>query len=207
MINMEESKKIKIQQIEIIAAVVLLLVSVVSFFPKAGITGFVSVETKKQLVDLTIANSQSYILTTNQEKPFYLTTLKLSGEIIGNGTVKAYIRNSQGQKILVYSNIIKKGSGLNAVTGMSRITGNVVGTNTQTEGNYLLIEHLENIEGEKSNIAKDETLASGLFENQCLDSCFIEMLLNKDNAYQLLFYVDDGTILKVKELVYAIKKD
>ncbi len=43
---MEESNKTKIHQIEIIGAVLLLLIAVVSFFPRPGITGYVSVETK-----------------------------------------------------------------------------------------------------------------------------------------------------------------
>jgi len=70
---MEESAKKRIHQFEITAALVLLLVAVVSFFPNPGITGYVSIETKKQAIDLTIANSQSYILTTNSKEPFYLT--------------------------------------------------------------------------------------------------------------------------------------
>lgn len=201
---MKESTKKKIHQIEIIAAVVLLLVSIASFFPKAGITGFVSVETKKQRIDLTIANSQSYILTTNSEEPFYLTSLKVSGEVIGKGLVKAYITN-QDQKILIYSNTVKKEQGLDTITGMNKITGNVVGTDSETE--ELIIEHLENIEAELGEIAEDERLFTGGFENQCIDSCFIEMLLNKDTAYQLLFHVEEGTILKINEVIYTIRKD
>lgn len=203
---MEESTKKKIHQIEIIAAVVLLLVSVASFFPKPGITGYVSVETKKQKIDLTIANSQSYILTTNSQEPFYITNLKLSGAITGDGIAKAYIA-TKNQKILIYSNVIKKGQGLDAITGMEKITGNVVGVDSAPEEDYLVIEHLENIEGELGEIAEDETLVKGNFENECVDSCFIEMLLNKDIAYQLLFYVEEGTILNINEIVYTIRKD
>ena len=197
---MEEQSKKKIHQIEIIAAVVLLLVSIASFFPKPGITGYVSIESKKQKIDLTIANSQSYILTTRSQEPMYLTSLKLSGEVIGDGIAKAYI-SAKDQKILIYSNVIKKGKGLDTVTGMSKITGNVVEVDAKDEaGEDLVIEHLENIE-------LDELLSKGNFEDACVDSCFIEMLLNKDIAYQLLFYVEEGTILNINEIVYTIRKD
>ena len=204
---MEEQSKKKIHQIEIIAAVVLLLVSIASFFPKPGITGYVSIVSKKQKIDLTIANSQSYILTTRSQEPMYLTSLKLSGEVIGDGIAKAYI-SAKDQKILIYSNVIKKGKGLDTVTGMSKITGNVVEVDAKDEaGEDLVIEHLENIELESQKIAKDELLSKGNFEDACVDSCFIEMLLNKDIAYQLLFYVEEGTILNINEIVYTIRKD
>lgn len=203
---MEESTKTKIHQIEIIAAVILLLVSIASFFPKPGITGYVSVETRKQKIDLTIANSQSYILTTNSKEPFYLTSLKLSGEVIGGGIAKVYI-SSKDQKILIYSNVVEKERGLDAVTGMDKITGNVVGVDPETEEDSLIVEYLENIVGEIGSVEEDESIVSGTFENQCVDSCFIEMVLNESVAYQLLFYVEEGTILRINEIIYTIRKD
>ena len=204
---MEESTKKNIHRMEIIGAVVLLLISIASFFPNPGITGYVSVETKKQKIDLTIANSQSYILTTNSEKPFYLTSLKISGEVIGDGIANVYINNNIGEKALIYSNLVKKNKGLDSITGMGKITGGVIGVNSADEGDSLVIEHLENIEGEVGGVSEDEVLTSGVFENKCADSCFIEMLLNKETAYQLLFYVHEGTILKVSEIEYTIRKD
>jgi len=205
---MEESTKTKLHQIEIMGAVVLLLISIISFFPKAGITGYVSVETKKQKIDLTIANSQSYILTTNSPEPFYITNLKLSGEVIGDGIAKAYIMNAQNQKILIYSNVMEKGQGLDEITGMDRITGNVVGTDLEEISEEdLVIEHLENIEGGLGGVTKDEMIYSGPFQDTCIDSCFIEILLNQDIAYQLLFYVEQGTILKINEIIYTTRKD
>lgn len=204
---MDEQNKKRIHQIEIMVAVILLLISIASFFPKPGITGYVSVETKKQKIDLTIANSQSYIMTTNSQEPFYLTSIKLSGEVVGEGIAKVYISSSQGQKILIYSNVVKKEGGMNTVTGMGKITGNAVRDDSKTEGDYLVIEHLENIEGGLGAISKDESLISGSFKDECMDSCFIEMLLNKDMAYQLLLYVEEGTILKINEIGYTIRKD
>lgn len=203
---MEESTKKKIHQIELIGAIILLLIAIVSLFPNPGITGHVSLETKKQKIDLTIANSQSYILTTSSEEPFYLTSLKLSGAIIGEGIVNVYITNNQGQKVLIYSNVVKKEQGLDTITGMDKITGLTVGDDSE-EKDYLVIEHLENLKVQLGSISEDETIFSGSFENGCVDSCFIEMLLNKDTAYQLLFYVEEGTILKINEIVYTIRKD
>jgi hypothetical protein len=202
---MEESTKKKLHQIEIIGAIILLLVSVASFFPKPGITGYVSVETKKQKIDLTIANSQSYILTTNSQESFYITNLKISGKVVGNGIAKAYIMNAQGQKILIYSNIMEKTTGLDSITGMDKITGKAIGANSEETSDELIIEHLENIETEQ--LTKEGILTSGNFEDACIDSCFIEMMLNQDIAYQLLFYVEEGTILEVNEIVYTTRRD
>ena len=207
---MEESTKKKIHEIEIIAAVLLLIVSFLSFFPNAGITGYVSVESKTQAVDLAIVNSQSYILTTNAEEQFHLTSLKLSGEVIGDGIAKAYIDNGQGQKILIYSNVAKKAKGLTTVTGMDKITGGVVGVDSETDADSLIIDYLENIDDVKeelTEIADDQELLKGQFNDECTDSCFIEMLLDKDIGYQLLFYVEEGTILNIYELIYTIRKD
>jgi hypothetical protein len=203
---MEESTKTKIHQLEIVAAVVLLLVSVVSFFPNRGITGYVSVETKKQEIDLTIANSQSYILTTRNKEPFYFTSLKLSGEVIRSGIAKAYI-SAKNQKILIYSNVIKKDEGLNSITGMGKITGNVVRADSETEEAHLVIEHLENIEEVPKSITEEEKVVSGSFEGMCIDSCFTEILLKEDTAYQLLLYVEEGTVLNINEIIYTIRRD
>jgi hypothetical protein len=202
---MEEPTKQKLHQFEIIAAVVLLLVSIASFFPKPGITGYVSVETKKQKIDLSIANSQSYIITSNNQEPFYLTSLKLSGEVIGQGIAKAYI-DTKDQKILIYSNVIKKTEGIDTITGMGKITGQAI-TESETEEDYLVIEHLENIEPESGSIAEDEKIITGTFQDVCIDSCFIEMLLKENIAYQLLLYVEEGTILNIDEMSYTIRKD
>lgn len=204
---MEESTKKKLHQAEIIGAVVLLLVSILSFFPKAGITGYVSVETKKQEIDLTIANSQSYILTTNDVEPFYITNLKLSGEVSGDGIAEAYLVDAQDQKILIYSNVMEKNQGLGEITGMDKITGKVVGADSEDTSGDLIIEHLENIESEVGVLSPDDIVSSGKFEDVCVDSCFIEILLNKGIAYQLLFYVQDGTILNINEIVYTTRKD
>jgi hypothetical protein len=204
---MDEKLKKNIHNIEIIGAVILLLISVASFFPKPGITGFVSVETKKQLIDLTIANPQSYILTTENEVPFYLTSLKFSGEVIGEGIVEAYLDNNQGQKVLIYSNVQAKDGGLNTVTGMDKVTGQVVGDDEPYEGDTLVIEHLENLGPFNQTLAPNEFTTTGTFENQCAHTCFTEILLQKDIAYQLLFYVEEGTILKLNEITYTIRKD
>ena len=206
---MEEPTKKRIHQIEIIVAAVLLLISIASFFPDSGITGFVSIETKKQKLDLSIENSQSYILTTSSKEPFQITSLKLSGEIVGQGTVKAYIDNGQDQRILIYSNIIRKDTGLRSITGMDKITGNVIEADTAQEDSQtdLVIEYLDNIQGELGALSDEESLFIGNFESQCIESCFIEILLKEDIAYQLLFYVEEGTVLKLNEIVYTIKKE
>jgi len=204
----EEKEKSRIYQIEIIAAFALLVFSAILLFPGKGITGFVSAETKTQQINLTIANSQSYILTTKDDNNFYLTSLMVSGSIIGNGSASIYIDNGKGERRLIYSNIIEGELGLGGITGMGKITGNVVksdkGEIKKEESNFLVIEYLENIEGVKED--SKGRVYSGDFKYKCIDSCSIEMLLNKDLSYQLLFYVDDGIILNIDEITYNIRE-
>lgn len=204
---MEDSTKKKIHEIEITAAVILILVSVISFFPKPGITGHVSAEIKTKTLNLTIANSQSYFLKAEKQEPFYLTSLKLSGEVIGSGIVKAYISDGKGQKILIYSNAAERKKGIRPITGMGKITGGVVSEGSAAEADDIIIDYLENLNGGPGKLSENEESSSGNFENICIESCFIEMLLNKELSYQLLFYVEEGTILKINKVAYTVKKD
>jgi hypothetical protein len=89
---------------------------------------------------------------------------------------------------------------------MGKITGQAI-TESETEEDYLVIEHLENIEPESGSIAEDEKIITGTFQDVCIDSCFIEMLLKENIAYQLLLYVEEGTILNIDEMSYTIRKD
>lgn len=204
---MEEQTKMNIRKFEVIGAILLAMVSVITLFGKPGITGFVSVETKVQSIDLSIANSQSYVLTTNQDVPVHLTSLKLSGEVIGKGLVEAYVADSQN-KILIYSNIAKKETGVGSITGMGKITGNVVGVNGEAaQDDYLVIDFLENVKDELGKPGENEEITNGPFKDQCINSCFIDMSVTKDRAYQLLFYVEEGTVLNINQIVYNIKKD
>lgn len=204
---MENYPQSKFHKYEIIGALVLLLVAVISFFPNPGITGFVSVDTKTQKVNLTIMNSQSYILSTNMQQPFYLTSLKISGQVIGKGKANVFLENGKGQKVLVYSNQVKKEKGLSVITGMDKITGKVIGSNSESEGDYLVIDFLENNENLPGGIQKDEELVFGEFNERCEESCFIEMLLNQGVSYQFLFNIEEGTILYIDKIIYSMRKD
>lgn len=203
---MEEETKKRLHQFEIIGAVVLLLVSVISLFPDTGITGYVSVDVRKQPVDIAVANSQSYLLTTTSEEGFELTSFKISGELIGEGKASVYLDNGQGQKILVFTNIIDSRKGLGSVTGMKEISGLVTGPDTEAQGD-LILEYLENIDGSFRDLKDQEELFSGKFEEKCVDSCFINMPLNSDLSYLLLFYVEEGAILNINEVVYTAKQE
>lgn len=219
---MEESTKKTVHQIEITVAVLLIMVSVIALFPNKGITGYISVETKSKTLNLTISNSQSYVLTTNNEALFYLTSIKVSGEVIGKGIAEMYVDNGKEQKALVYSNVVKKEKGVPSITGLGKVSGMAVGVggNDKNKNNApneselkqntsedIIIDYLEKIEYIPQTIAEDEEIITGNFEGRCLESCFVEMPLSKDIAYQLLFYVDDGTLLKINKIEYTIKKD
>ena len=56
---------------------------------------------KNKTIGLTINESGNYTLTL--DKPGKLTSIKASGSVIGNGTVKIYIEKD-GKKYLIYDN-------------------------------------------------------------------------------------------------------
>ena len=203
---MEEDKKKRIYQVEIALVVVLVLVSIVSFLPNSGITGFVSIETKMQPINLTLANSKSYILTTENSE-FTLLSLKVSGEVIGPGIAMIYIDDGQNEH-LIYSNVEDKKTGGMAITGFGRLTGNAINIEDGTvEPDYLVLDYLEDLNVQFDTIGEDKRAVSGTFLEECQDTCYIEMLMNKDTAYQLKFFIEKGTILKVNEIVYSVRED
>ena len=71
---MDENLKKNLHTFEIIAAVTLLLISVASFFPKPGITGFVSVETKKQKIE---SEYQAELFSIRLMKKYYSKQYRL----------------------------------------------------------------------------------------------------------------------------------
>ena len=119
-------------------------------------------------------------------------------------TVKwRFLDTGKGQRILVYENIAKKEVGEG---GLSAITGKAVGDIERENENdkWLVIKPIK-VFLEKEvfdEIAEDEYLIDGTFNSQCKETCSINMEISRDIAYRLVFLVEDGTVLRISEVVY-----
>ena len=58
-----------------------------SSFDISNITGFTQFDIVRQNLDLLITESQFYELDANADTPFYIKSLRFSGEIVGNSSL------------------------------------------------------------------------------------------------------------------------
>lgn len=164
------------------------------------ITGYVSAEIAAQKLNLEVDKSQVFVLSANSTEPITLTSFRLSGEVIGSGLVQIFLNDGE-KDLLVYSNVKKKGDGMNKITGM--VAG--AGGETPKEGSWLAINPGSTAENPTQILAEGEQLASGAFDNECAETCFINFGLSSGNSYNLIFKIEPGTKLKINEVVYTIK--
>ena len=154
-----------------------------------------------------INESQNFLLTSDNLEPFTITSFKISGNITGNGQAKIYIDSGKGQRVLVYKNIEKKEkTGLSTITGAS--TESDIESNkdkrTDKQDKWLVIKPIKVLLEKEvfDEIGNDEYLMNGAFSWQCIESCFVRMEISRNIAYRLVFLVEEGTILKIDEVVF-----
>lgn len=200
---MNDNNRHKIQIIFVLAIVVLLIGY---SFINPSITGHVSAAVNKQKTDLVINESKNFQLTTYSEKPFLITSFKISGNVSGSGQVRIYIDTGKGQKLMVYNNVGKKKTYKNS---FSKITANVIANSKEKnedvkESKVLELKPLSILfEREVFSIVNDdEILIPGVFDDECADTCLINMEIAKDISYRLVFLVEKGTILRVNEITF-----
>lgn len=198
---MEEETHQKIRKIQLFVAISLLLISTLVLFRDPTISGHFSADFRSQPVDLAIDHSQSYLLKTDSPEPIYITSLRLSGNVIGDGSVEIIIED-QDKEILVYKNVKDKEDGLSSITAMA-----VAPTEGVAE-NALLLEPVGIMDwAELAPISEDEEYSAGPFNNRCADTCFIEMPLSSELTYKLVFMVEPGTKLEITKITYILKSE
>lgn len=196
----------KLQKIEIIVSIGLILVLTAFLLGNPNITGFLSLDFVIQDINLTLSQSQNYIITSTNPEPFILTSFKISGEVIGDGRVEVYIDNGQGQQLLVYRNVKSKQRGMGLITGMFIAGEKQTEKEKAKQGSYLVLNPGKTIqELEIMELSEKEETVSGIFSNECADSCFIKMELSDKIAYKLVFKIEPGTTLKLDNIVYIIE--
>jgi hypothetical protein len=198
--KMEDKKK----QFLYIVLGVSLAAFLLSFMPGENITGHVSVEAGYQVLNLEIAESQAYTVTSDYENPIKLTSMRLSGEVIGDGRVEVILDTGLGQRLLVYTNAVEKVEE-NQITGMGRVTGMAIKEAEEIKEKALLnlvfAGSLEAIEAEDPERGE---LKTGKFANECRETCLMEMELSRDINYKLEFKVSNGTQLRLDNMIYGI---
>jgi len=195
---MKKETQKKVYEIEITAAIILILVIVMSFF-KPTITGFVSADVYTQDLDLTIKESSSYTLSSKEE--FVIDSFRVSGEVSGDGLARVYLKNKE-QHVLIYANA-EGDYGLNAITGMA-VKGGGEGRheaklNLVKDGRFLMKVHSYSLENKK--------LVFGGFEKACEETCSMYMHLSENQAHKLVVVLDGGAVLHIKEITYSVSEE
>jgi hypothetical protein len=196
----------KLTKIELSAAVALVLGLSLYLFGSPNITGFLTLDLVMQDLDIVLTESRTYSLSSSAPDPFILTSFKVSGKITGNGRVEVYIDNNQGQQILVYKNIKQKNRGMGHITGLLTRGEKMTENEKARQETYLVINPSEAIQNpELQEITEKEEIISGVFSNECSESCFIKMEISNDTVYDLIFKVEPGTTLKIDKIFYTVE--
>jgi|GEM_PF-2165340 len=157
------------------------------------ITGFVSSDVVTETVDLTIDQSQEYLLETTDS--FQLTSLRLTGAIEGSGIVRIFFEDSSGQRLLVYTNVQEKKSG-NLITGMAV-------ADPQSVSIGLIPSEIKKPVEEA--LAGNQEIVSTPFYNECLETCFISVPFSPEKTNKLVFQLSRDAKLKISRLSYTIE--
>ena len=201
--------KEQIKKVEIFAVICLLLVGVLTFFSYPGLTGHVSSDISTQSVDFLINQSQLFEITTDSVSSFHITSFRLSGLVIGDGIAEIYLDNRQGQWLLVFNNIRDKSGGMEGLTG---ITAKVVGTdidlNEIDPEKFLIVKPLNIInQGPINKPEEGQEVFDGAFESECDETCFIDMEMNHNLGYNLIFRVEPGVKIHLTKVQYIVKEE
>jgi len=203
---MKKPKNSTLVKIEITIAIIIILAGFLTFFSHYSVTGFVSAESKIQSLDLVIAKSQNFILTSDNEEPYTLTSFKISGEVSGDGLAEVYITDSTGQKVLVYENIGKVTKTMSAITGMvPAVKRNLL--YEKSDSLLLIIPDKELETTPKRTLEENEVIKTGAFNDACKESCFIKMEMSRNNEYNLIVEVEPGTTVNINQITITYAYD
>jgi hypothetical protein len=220
----ESHTKNKLLMLEFMVAVVL-LVFVGAFaldkvYPTAQvatetgtlpIVGFVPLEIKSQPIDLSSNGPSAFLLFSEKDDAFNLTSFRISGEVTGTGRAEIVLDNGLGQELLIYSNIKQKQG--NLITGMAvdeagePLPDDAKIEQVQKESAWLMIsaDTKSTVEGPKTELGDNKRTEAGVFQHSCVDTCYMNMKMQKGLYYTLKIRVDAGTEAKINELKYMLE--
>jgi len=173
---------------------VLLMVGILTatlYFSKSTITGNVVVNDIQRVpVNINIDKSHSKVISLPDKTTWPLNYFSVTGDIKGAGLVKIYLDNGAGIKRLVYSNekgLIQSSLKSNVFTSLKSEAKLFI--DTYSSYDYLAPEQVE--------------VSSGSFRDVCIETCSLENNLFNSPRYELIFYVEKGTDLKIDEILYS----
>jgi hypothetical protein len=222
---MEEThKRNKLLLLELMFAVVLLVFvgafALDRYFPTAavpantgapGIVGFVPIEIKSQPIDLLAKEPTSFVMFSEKEDAFNLTSLRLSGKVTGTGRAEIVLDNGLGQELLIYTNVKNKQG--NLITGMSvsdegdPMPKDAKIADVRPDQAWLKIS----TEGDGTagapitELGDNKRTEEGDFQHSCVDTCYMNMKMQKGLYYTLKVRVDPGTEVTINGLNYMLE--
>lgn len=220
----EEHTKNKVLMIEAMFAIMLMIFigafALNKYLPTAqvptggdvpGIVGFVPVEIKSHPLDITATDSRSFVLFSEKDDHFNLTSLRLSGSVIGEGRAEIVIDNGLGQELLVYSNIKNKQG--NLITGMAvgdeeePLPEGVPIVPEEPASAWLKISPEEGTLNEQVSIvlSADKKTVPGEFDHSCRDTCYMNMKMQKGLYYTIKIRLDAGTSVNINDMKYTME--
>ncbi len=177
-----------------------------------GVVGFVPVEIKSQQIELIAKEPTSFVLFSDKSDIFDLTSFRISGEVIGEGRAEIVIDNGLGQELLIYSNVKQKQG--NMITGLA-VSGDETTplpegaqiTDVPTEEAWLRVTPSEYPIKEKpyQELGDNRRADSGQFQHTCVDTCYMNMKMQRGLYYTLKVRVDPGTEVVINELKYMLE--
>lgn len=207
-IHKADKARIKFVKVEF-ALLMFALVLLALVFSRPEVIGYASTNIHSQDLNLVIDHSQGFFLRSVTQKPIHLTSLTISGEVIGDGTASVYLEDAYGIQHLVYKNIKPKDSTHNRITGVSvagspmsgySVTGNALPV--KEEKPVLDLLEANNLYGYEM-LPKEYKAIPGNFNNACIDSCILYGNSYIGTHFKLDFFVEPGTKLKISEIVYT----
>ena len=214
-----------IYKLEMFGAIIGIFVIGMFILPSSPtFTGYVSglnLTIYSQSLDVMIDGSQSYTLTTGDGN-LHLRSFMIDGEVIGDGRAEILLDNGKGQQYMVYDNKQKKLEyGGPSITGITAgITGNVVSTESSSaesetngesdsagRGIYLVMQPKNKINYEFLPLKEDEEVISGEFYSVCAETCNMPAELFNFHTYGLIFRLEKGTDVKLKEIKYILQDE
>ena len=203
-----DKARIRFVKIEF-ALLMTILVLLALVFSKPEVIGYASTSIHSQDLNLALEQSQSFYLISNGVQPIHLTSLTISGNIIGPGTASIYLDNERGTRYLVYRNTKRLDSTHNRITGTAFTTGlSVTGSTLPAKEERPVLDLLEGTKLQAFEaLPQGYKAIEGQFNNACIDSCLLHGDLFFGERFKLDFYTEPGTSLVIKEIVYTTLED
>lgn len=170
----------------------IVVMTVILFFSKGSITGYLNKDIERQVIDFVVDRSQSFVVSLPNSEQLNLHSFSVSGDVAGSGKVQIFLDNGQGVRRLVFANVQGFGKSLDTATEFVDVKNSGL--------NELIIAPYRNLDDEV--FGGGETIA-GYFRNVCSETCELDPELFASQRYELLVYVEPGTKVHLTEVLYG----